>query len=143
MTAETCIAAAQASCDRLGVDCIDLYYVHRFHPKVSAEQQARAMLAVKEAGLATHIGVSEFSPNRYTLSASCQRTAARALGQSYPEISVYLKIHVIQGAAPSVCNDQPASHPDPVHAANVRCVCGCSLRAFHSVCPVTCIQNEW
>ena len=29
---------------------------------VSAEDQARAMLAVKEAGLARHIGVSEFSP---------------------------------------------------------------------------------
>ena len=81
MTPETCVAAAKASCERLGVDCIDLYYVHRFHPKVPMEEQARAMLAVKEAGLATHIGVSEFAPE--------------------------------------------------------------SLQAFHAICPVTAIQNEW
>ena len=34
MTAESCIAACQASCDRLGVASVDLYYVHRVstHP---------------------------------------------------------------------------------------------------------------
>ena len=80
MTAESCIAACQASCDRLGVDSVDLYYVHRFHDKVDVQDQARAMLAVKDAGLAKCIGVSEFSPR--------------------------------------------------------------SLREFHAICPVTCIQNE-
>lgn len=81
MTPETCIAAAKASCERLGVESVDLYYVHRFHSKVDVKEQAMAMLAVKEAGLARRIGVSEFSPR--------------------------------------------------------------SLREFHRICPVTCIQNEW
>ena len=60
---------------------VDLYYVHRIHPKVPVETQAAVMLAVKEAGLARHIGVSEFSPK--------------------------------------------------------------NLEAFHSVCPVTTVQQEW
>jgi aryl-alcohol dehydrogenase-like predicted oxidoreductase len=81
MTPETCLAAAKASCDRLGVESLDLYYVHRFHSKVPVQEQAQAMLAVKEAGLAKCIGVSEFAPR--------------------------------------------------------------SLREFHAICPVTCIQNEW
>jgi aryl-alcohol dehydrogenase-like predicted oxidoreductase len=65
----------------LRVQDVDLYYVHRLHPKVPVEQQAAAMLAVKEAGLARHIGVSEFSPK--------------------------------------------------------------NLEAFHAVCPVTTVQQEW
>mmetsp|Transcript_10528 Transcript_10528/g.27069 ORF Transcript_10528/g.27069 Transcript_10528/m.27069 type:complete len:344 (-) Transcript_10528:50-1081(-) len=81
MSPEVCVAACKASCERLGVDYVDLYYVHRFHPKLSAEDQAKAMLAVQHAGLAKHIGVSEFSPK--------------------------------------------------------------SLRAFHAVCPVTAVQQEW
>lgn len=34
MSADSCIAACRASCERLGVEQVDLYYVHRFHPKV-------------------------------------------------------------------------------------------------------------
>jgi aryl-alcohol dehydrogenase-like predicted oxidoreductase len=44
------------------VDYVDLYYLHRIHQKIPVEDQARAMLACKEAGLAKFIGVSEFSP---------------------------------------------------------------------------------
>ena len=81
MTSEMCVQACQASCARLGVDFVDLYYVHRLHPTVSVEQQAAAMNAVKASGLAKCIGVSEFSPK--------------------------------------------------------------NLRAFHAICPVTCVQQEW
>ena len=57
-----CINACKDSCERLGVAYVDLYYVHRMHNKVSVEEQAKAMLAVKNSGLAKHIGLSEFSP---------------------------------------------------------------------------------
>jgi len=63
ITPETTIQAAQASCKRLGVDYVDLYYLHRIHPTAPMEDQALAMQAVKEAGLARHIGVSEMSPD--------------------------------------------------------------------------------
>ena len=62
MTAEMCVAACRASCDRLGVDYVDLYYVHRPHASVPVERQAEAMAAVKAAGLCRHVGVSEFGP---------------------------------------------------------------------------------
>ena len=61
MTAATVLEACKASCERLGVECVDLYYVHRIHPSVSVEEQAQAMRAVVEAGLAKHVGLSEFS----------------------------------------------------------------------------------
>jgi len=81
LTAELALAAARASCERLGVDSVDLYYVHRMAPKTPLAEQAAAMNAVKEAGLASCIGVSEFSPE--------------------------------------------------------------NLRAFHAICPVTAVQQEW
>jgi len=81
MTPEQVLEACRASLRRLQLDYVDLYYVHRFHPKVSAEDQARAMKAVLDAGLAKHIGVSEFSPE--------------------------------------------------------------SIRQFHPICPITCVQQEW
>lgn len=62
MTAAMVVAACRESCARLGVDAVDLYYVHRLHPTVPVEEQAAAMAAVQAAGLAKHIGVSEFSP---------------------------------------------------------------------------------
>eukprot|EP00929_Paragymnodinium_shiwhaense_P112709 TRINITY_DN80977_c0_g1_i1.p1 TRINITY_DN80977_c0_g1~~TRINITY_DN80977_c0_g1_i1.p1 ORF type:complete len:340 (+),score=59.72 TRINITY_DN80977_c0_g1_i1:85-1104(+) len=81
LTAEQAVEACRASNKRLGIDCCDLYYVHRLAKNTPVEEQAKAMNAVLEAGLAKHIGVSEFSPK--------------------------------------------------------------TLRAFHAICPVTCVQQEW
>jgi aryl-alcohol dehydrogenase-like predicted oxidoreductase len=63
------------------MDSVDLYYVHRMHPKVPVEEQAVAMKSVLDAGLCKHVGLSEFAPH--------------------------------------------------------------NIRAFHSICPVTCVQQEW
>jgi aryl-alcohol dehydrogenase-like predicted oxidoreductase len=52
MTEEMVLKACKESCDRLGVTYCDLYYVHRLHPNVPVEQQARAMKAVLDSGLA-------------------------------------------------------------------------------------------
>merc|ERR1719214_540134 len=38
-TTEQALEACKASCKRLGVDCVDLYYCHRFAEKTSVEDQ--------------------------------------------------------------------------------------------------------
>lgn len=81
LTAEQALEACRASNKRLGITCCDLYYVHRLADKSPVEEQAKAMNAVVEAGLAKFIGVSEFSPK--------------------------------------------------------------NIRAFHAICPITCVQQEW
>lgn len=50
--------AARASARRLGVDVIDLYYLHRLDPNVSFDAQVRGLARVKADGVARHIGLS-------------------------------------------------------------------------------------
>lgn len=54
--ADALIAAAEASARRLGM--IDLYYLHRADPSIAYAEQIRGLMAVREAGLARQIGVS-------------------------------------------------------------------------------------
>lgn len=53
---ESLLAAAQASAERLGT--IDLYYLHRADPSIPYGEQIRGLVAVRDAGLARQIGVS-------------------------------------------------------------------------------------
>jgi len=56
----------QASCERslreLGVDVIDLYYLHRVDPKVPIEETVGAMAELVQQGKVRHLGLSEASP---------------------------------------------------------------------------------
>jgi aryl-alcohol dehydrogenase-like predicted oxidoreductase len=56
----------QASCDsslkRLGVDVIDLYYLHRVDPDVRIEETVGAMGELVKAGKVRHLGLSEAAP---------------------------------------------------------------------------------
>ena len=56
---------AKASCEgslrRLGVDHIDLYYLHRVDPDTPIEETVGAMKELVEAGKVRHIGLSEAS----------------------------------------------------------------------------------
>jgi aryl-alcohol dehydrogenase-like predicted oxidoreductase len=56
---------AQRACDlslqRLGVDVIDLYYLHRVDPEVPIEETVGAMAALVRAGKVRYIGLSEAS----------------------------------------------------------------------------------
>ncbi len=52
------MSAAEASAARLGVDCIDLYYLHRADPNLAYSEQIKGLKAVQERGLARRIGVS-------------------------------------------------------------------------------------
>lgn len=58
---------ALRSCDeslrRLGVDVIDLYYLHRVDPKVPIEETVGAMAELVRAGKVRYLGLSEASPN--------------------------------------------------------------------------------
>ena len=53
--------ACDASLERLGVDTIDLYYLHRIDPAVPIEETWGAMTDLVAAGKVRHLGVSEAS----------------------------------------------------------------------------------
>jgi len=53
--------ACESSLKRLGVSCIDLYYVHRADPTVPIEKTVGAMAELVKAGKVKYIGLSECS----------------------------------------------------------------------------------
>lgn len=53
--------ACDASLRRLGVDLIDLYYLHRVDPRVSIEESVGAMSELVSRGKVRYIGLSEVS----------------------------------------------------------------------------------
>ncbi|WP_134669588.1 MULTISPECIES: aldo/keto reductase [unclassified Amycolatopsis] len=53
--------ACDASLRRLGIDHIDLYYLHRVDPDVPIEETVGAMAELVEAGKVRHLGLSEAS----------------------------------------------------------------------------------
>ena len=53
--------ACDASLQRLGVDCIDLYYCHRRNPDVPLAETIGAMAELVAAGKVRHLGLSEVS----------------------------------------------------------------------------------
>ncbi|KAJ7690820.1 Aldo/keto reductase [Mycena rosella] len=53
--------AAEASLAKLGVDTIDLYYLHRADPKVPIEHTVAAMAELVKEGKVKHLGLSEVS----------------------------------------------------------------------------------
>jgi aryl-alcohol dehydrogenase-like predicted oxidoreductase len=54
--------ACDASLKRLGVDRIDLYYLHRVDPRVPIEETVGAMSDLVHQGKVRHLGLSEPSP---------------------------------------------------------------------------------
>jgi aryl-alcohol dehydrogenase-like predicted oxidoreductase len=55
--------ACEASLKRLGVEVIDLYYVHRIDPSVPIEDTVGAMARLVEQGKVRHLGLSEAAPS--------------------------------------------------------------------------------
>lgn len=55
--------AIEASLRRLGVDHVDLYYLHRVDPQVPIEETVGALKELVEAGKVRYIGLSEPGPN--------------------------------------------------------------------------------
>jgi aryl-alcohol dehydrogenase-like predicted oxidoreductase len=54
--------ACEASLQRLGLDVIDLYYVHRIDPEVPIEDTVGAMARLVEQGKVRHLGLCEAGP---------------------------------------------------------------------------------
>ena len=54
--------ACDASLQRLGIDYIDLYYLHRIDPKVPIEETVGAMAELVQQGKVRYIGLSEAAP---------------------------------------------------------------------------------
>ncbi len=54
--------ACDASLRRLGVDSIDLYYIHRRDPSVPVEDAVGAMAELVKAGKVRYLGLSEVAP---------------------------------------------------------------------------------
>jgi aryl-alcohol dehydrogenase-like predicted oxidoreductase len=54
--------AIEDSLKRLGVETIDLYYLHRVDPKIPIEETVGAMAELVKEGKARYIGLSEVSP---------------------------------------------------------------------------------
>lgn len=52
-------AAAEASLRRLGIDTIDLYYLHRLDPGIPVEESVGALAGLVSAGKVRHLGLSE------------------------------------------------------------------------------------
>jgi aryl-alcohol dehydrogenase-like predicted oxidoreductase len=61
--------ACEASLRRLGIDAIDLYYMHRRNPEVPIEESVGAMAELVAEGKVAHLGLSEVSAE--TLRAAC------------------------------------------------------------------------
>jgi len=55
--------ACEASLKRLGIDVIDLYYLHRVDPQVPIEDTVGAMGKLVEQGKVRYLGLSEVSPS--------------------------------------------------------------------------------
>jgi aryl-alcohol dehydrogenase-like predicted oxidoreductase len=55
-------SAVEGSLKRLGIDCIDLYYLHRVDPNVPIEETVSAMADLITEGKIKHIGLSEAGP---------------------------------------------------------------------------------
>ncbi|XP_058213411.1 probable aldo-keto reductase 1 isoform X1 [Rhododendron vialii] len=62
-TAEYVRSCCEASLKRLGVDYIDLYYVHRIDTSVPIEETMGELKKLVEEGKIKYIGLSEASPN--------------------------------------------------------------------------------
>lgn len=52
----------ESSLRRLGVEVIDLYYLHRVDPEVPVAETVGAMADLADAGLVRHLGLSEVTP---------------------------------------------------------------------------------
>jgi aryl-alcohol dehydrogenase-like predicted oxidoreductase len=74
-------AACDASLKRLGVDTIDLYYLHRVDPQTPIEETVDAMAGLVKAGKVRHLGLSEAAPD--TLRRACAVHPIAALQTEY------------------------------------------------------------
>jgi len=74
-------SACEASLKQLGIETIDLYYLHRIDPEVPIEETVGAMAALVRAGKVRYIGLSEVGPR--SLARACKIHPITALQTEY------------------------------------------------------------
>jgi aryl-alcohol dehydrogenase-like predicted oxidoreductase len=74
-------SACDASLKQLGVDTIDLYYLHRIDPDVPIEETVGAMAGLVKAGKVRYLGLSEAGPK--SLARACKIHPITALQTEY------------------------------------------------------------
>lgn len=73
--------ACEASLQRLGIDCIDLFYQHRVDPSIPIEETVGGLDELRREGKIRHIGLSEAGPA--TLRKAAQTAPISALQSEY------------------------------------------------------------
>ena len=73
--------ACEASLRRLGIDTIDLYYLHRVDPEVPIEDTVGAMAELVQQGKVRYLGLSEAAPE--TIRRACAVHPISALQSEY------------------------------------------------------------
>jgi aryl-alcohol dehydrogenase-like predicted oxidoreductase len=88
--------ACDASLRRLGVERIDLYYMHRRDPGVPIEESVGAMAELVQAGKVGHLGLSEV--NADTLRAACAVHPITALQSEWSLFTRGLEVEIVPTA---------------------------------------------
>jgi aryl-alcohol dehydrogenase-like predicted oxidoreductase len=88
--------AVEGSLRRLGVDHIDLYYMHRRNPDVPIEETVGAMAELVEEGKIGHIGLSEV--NADTLRAACAEHPITALQSEWSLFTRGIEAEIVPAA---------------------------------------------
>jgi aryl-alcohol dehydrogenase-like predicted oxidoreductase len=91
--------ACDASLGRLGVDAIDLYYLHRRDPDVPIEDTVGAMASLVAAGKVRRLGLSEVSPATLRAAHAVHPIAAVQL-----EYSLFTR-DVVEGEMLATCRE--------------------------------------
>jgi aryl-alcohol dehydrogenase-like predicted oxidoreductase len=71
----------EKSLERLGIDCIDLYYIHRVDPDTPIEETVGAMAELVKEGKVRYLGISECSAE--TLRKACKVHPISAIQMEY------------------------------------------------------------
>src|SRR5438093_8542036 len=58
------LASLDQSLERLGLDCVDIFYSHRFDPNTPLEETMGALATAVQQGKALYVGVSSYSPQK-------------------------------------------------------------------------------
>jgi aryl-alcohol dehydrogenase-like predicted oxidoreductase len=88
--------ACDASLRRLGVERIDLYYMHRRNPEVPIEESVGAMAELVHEGKVRHLGLSEVSAE--TLRAACAVHPIAALQSEWSLFTRGLETEIVPTA---------------------------------------------
>ncbi len=86
-------ATLEGALRRLGMDYIDLYYLHRLDPTVPVEEQVGALVRAKEAGKIGAIGLSEMSAETLRRASAVHPIAA--MQSEYSPISRHVEVAVL------------------------------------------------